>query len=162
MLIIAHRGLLNGPDARLQNAPQQIAAALSAGYDAEIDVWLNDDRWFLGHDGPEHETDLDFISHPKLWIHCKNLAAFFELRRLNATHNYFVHESDPVVLTSKGNIWTFMGLIETKNAESICVMPEVTYKWPDIERMVIGREWYGYCTDYPERFKLLGEQLRVP
>ena len=38
MIIIAHRGNINGPSS-LANHPLQIKRALDAGFDAEIDVW---------------------------------------------------------------------------------------------------------------------------
>ena len=38
-LLIAHRGLYNGPDPWLENKPEQITKALTLGFDAEVDVW---------------------------------------------------------------------------------------------------------------------------
>ena len=151
MLIIAHRGLTAGPNAKLQNNPAQVEIALAVGFDAEIDVWYLDNKYYLGHDTPDYEVSWQWLSQPNLWLHCKNLPAFFDMRSRTVIHNYFWHESDSVVLTSRGNIWTYLGKIETQSPDSICVMPEVTYTWYQIEKFVKDNSWGGICTDYPEK-----------
>jgi hypothetical protein len=148
-VIIAHRGLLEGPDEFLQNSPDQIRAALQQGFDAEIDLWLLDDKWWLGHDSPEHSVDQVFIDQPGLWIHCKNLPAFFALKAQDSGHNFFWHDSDSVVLSSRGYVWTYFGRPETRSPHSICVMPEVTYGLDHMVDEIRSQTWYGVCTDWP-------------
>jgi hypothetical protein len=154
-LIIAHRALLEGPDAALENHPDQIARALSEGFDAEIDAWYLNGRWMLGHSTPDYETNWDLISQPGLWIHCKNIPAFFALRDDNGEHNYFWHDGDALVLTSKGNVWTYYGAPETRSPYSICVMPEATRLWDEIEEMLRTEDWHGYCTDWSRKLRSL-------
>jgi len=154
MIIIAHRGLLDGPNDQLQNKPGQVETALAEGFDAEIDVWYQDGRYFLGHDTPDYEVDWNWLTQPNLWIHCKNLPCFFDMRNRTVIHNYFWHESDAVVLTSRSNIWTYFGKPESESSDSICVMPEVTYSWTEIEQLVKTNRWMGYCTDYPRQINL--------
>jgi hypothetical protein len=154
MLIIAHRGLTDGPDKLLQNTPTQVQHALDFGYDVEIDVWYSDKKYFLGHDKPEHEVDWNWLTQSNMWIHCKNLPAFFDMRDRTIIHNYFWHESDAVVLTSRGNIWTYFGKPETASSDSICVLPEISYNWDEIEKLVNSNKWMGYCTDFPRRIEL--------
>jgi len=151
MIIIAHRGLTDGPDKLLQNNPGQVQRALDMGFDAEIDVWFIDGKYFLGHDTPDYEVKWNWLTQPNLWMHCKNLPAFFDMRSRTVIHNYFWHENDAVVLTSRGNIWTFFGKPATASPESICVMPEVSYNWNEIEKLVNSDKWMGVCTDYPIR-----------
>ena len=56
MKMIAHRGLLSGPDKDLENRPEQIDTALSKGFEAEVDVWVVDGQKFmLGHDQPLYQ-----------------------------------------------------------------------------------------------------------
>ena len=153
MLIIAHRGLTDGPDEALQNTPDQVLAALGQGFDAEIDVWYQQGQYFLGHDKPLYPVDWQWLSQPNLWIHCKNLPAFFDMRSRTVIHNYFWHETDSVVLTSRGNIWTYFGKLETENPESICVMPEQSYNWDQIIKIVNSTAWMGVCTDYPRKIE---------
>jgi hypothetical protein len=153
MPIIAHRGLTDGPNADLENNPAQISQALSEGFDAEIDLWYIDHTWMLGHDGPKYVVPFDFIQQDRLWIHCKNIAAFMELRRYSSEFNFFWHESDLVVLTSKFVTWTYFGKPETQNIYSVCVMPEITYEWDEVVDMAKKDLWYGFCTDFARRLR---------
>jgi hypothetical protein len=153
MKFIAHRGLMDGPDDNMQNRPDQIVKALDHGFEAEIDVWHVDGKWVLGHDGPEHDTDIGFLQQKGLWIHCKNLDALFTLRSLKHHYNFFWHESDTVTLTSTNVIWTYFGKPETVSPMSVCVMPEVTYGWDEIENMVRSWHWYGFCSDHVNRLR---------
>lgn len=155
-IIIAHRGLLDGPDTVLQNRPDQVMKAFGFGFQVEIDVWYIDGKWFLGHDGPEHSVDWSFMydNSNQLWIHCKNLDAFFKLKS-DITHqlNYFFHDSDAVVFTSKHHVWTYFGKRETMHKSSVCVMPEVNYQWDEIVQMARLDQWAAICTDYPRKLK---------
>ncbi len=153
MKIIAHRGLLEGPDDSLQNDPIQILKALDNGFDAEIDVWFDKGRWYLGHDGMDHEIPPSFLTDARLWIHCKNIAAFYNLKRLGTKVNFFYHESDKIVFTSMGDVWTYFGIPETMDTQAICVMPEVSYDWEEISNMVRSGRWAGMCSDWPIRIK---------
>ena len=151
MIIIAHRGLLDGPNDQLQNNPKQIEKALAENFDVELDVWYQNGKYFLGHDTPNYEVTWDWLSQPNLWLHCKNLPAFFNMRENTIVHNYFWHENDAVIITSKNKLWSFLGKPEVENPKCICVMPEVTYSWIEIEQLVKSQRWMGYCTDYPRQ-----------
>lgn len=139
MLIIAHRGNLNGPNRATENKEETIAAALAAGFDCEIDVWKVNDILWLGHDGPETETSIAFLEkhESKLWVHCKNLDALIALKD---RFNCFFHDKDTYTLTSKGFIWGNIGSPTTEKV--ICVMPP-----GDIGTCL------GVCTDYPRRVR---------
>ena len=52
MKIIAHRGLVNGPDKNKENTLPTIMSALGLGFDVEVDVWLQNNQLKLGHDKP--------------------------------------------------------------------------------------------------------------
>ena len=88
MKLIAHRGLVNGPDSNLENLPGQILQALQAGYDCEIDVRYINNKWMLGHDNPDFEVPFEFLKQPGLWIHAKNLDALHVLGA-DKSLNYF-------------------------------------------------------------------------
>ena len=150
MKFIAHRGLFNGPDANLENRTEQIVTALSLGYDCEIDLWVVDSKFFLGHDRPDFEIKENFLNQQGLWIHAKNLSA---LRYLSETGlAYFWHQSDDCVITSNGYIWTFPDKELTDR--SIQLMPE--WKDPAFERVEFKS--YGICSDYVEILKSLYDQ----
>ncbi len=120
MILIAHRGNTDGRKPTLENKPVYLDAATAAGYDVEVDVWFQNEHFFLGHDGPETPTTLAYLSHPKFWLHAKNLDALVRLRQANL--HCFFHDSDDATLTSRGYIWTYPGKALTPL--SICVMPE--------------------------------------
>lgn len=123
MILISHRGNLFGKDPVEENKPETIVAVINLGYDVEIDVWLVNDKWFLGHDAPTYEFTLEWLSYYKknVWVHCKNLEALVALK--NSGLHYFWHENDTVTLTSKGIIWAYPGFQPIEG--SIAVMPEI-------------------------------------
>ena len=146
MKLIAHRGLMEGPDANLENRPEQIELALSRGFDCEVDLWVVNADLYLGHDGPDYPIDKTFLNKIGLWIHAKNLAA---LRWLTDTTGlyYFWHESDQFTLTSNKFIWTYPGKELTQR--SIAVLPELN----DPELDNLPTNCYGICSDYVLKIK---------
>jgi hypothetical protein len=141
MKLIAHRGLINGPNKKLENQPHNLKSTLNLGYDCEVDLWMFDNRLYLGHDGPQYNVTPDFIENPKLWIHAKNLEALNWLIRTEL--NYFWHQNDDYTLTSHKFIWAYPGKELTPH--SICVMPE--WDNPSLEG-VKEYNCYGICSDY--------------
>jgi hypothetical protein len=75
MILISHRGNIDGKYESQENEPNYIDKAISKGFDVEIDVWYVDGNLLLGHDKPDYFTDFEFIKNrnSKLWIHCKNV-----------------------------------------------------------------------------------------
>ena len=145
MKLIAHRGLTNGPDVNLENRPEQIELALSQGFDCEIDFWVVNSEFYLGHDRPDYPINKEFLSKSGLWIHTKNLAA---LRWLTDTSLcYFWHQKDDFVLTSNNFIWTYPGKELTRR--SISVLPERH----DPELKNIDINCYGICSDFVEAIR---------
>jgi len=140
MKLIAHRALTHGPNKELENKPEQIMLSLEQGYDCEIDLWILNSDFYLGHDEPTYPIHPDFLKTMGLWIHAKNLAA---LRWLTTTQlTYFWHQNDDYVLTSNNFIWTFPGKELTQR--SIMVMPE----WNNPELLNLDKNCYGICSDY--------------
>lgn len=142
MKLIAHRGLLEGPNKDLENKPVQIEHCLDNGYECEIDFWVNDSKFFLGHDRPTYEVSSNFLTYPGLWIHAKNIDALLTLNQIKNL-NYFWHQDDDYTLTSLGYIWTYPGKNLTEN--SILVLPE----WTDPSlRIVKETVCAGICSDF--------------
>ena len=142
MILISHRGNINGKDESKENKPSYIVDAIRKGYNVEVDFWYDNGKFVLGHDEPQYSIPLDFIEnyYRYLWIHCKNhdaLSKFVEIDRGGVYFNYFWHDSDDVIITSKGYMWANPG---TYIEGSIAVMPE--YKKDKVE----GR--LGVCSDY--------------
>ena len=61
MRLIAHRGLMYGPNKEIENHPDTIEEAWANDFDCEIDIWRCDGKWFLGHDFPQYEVPNYFL-----------------------------------------------------------------------------------------------------
>lgn len=144
MLIISHRGNLVGSDLSSENTIEQVEKALASGFDVEIDLWRIQNTLYLGHDLPMVKVSLDWLDQHRnfLWIHCKNIEAF-EFLDASYSFNLFVHEDEPVVITTKGYRWYYPG---HNFPNGICVMPEKN----DLK---IKPETLGVCTDFPIKFQ---------
>ena len=144
MKLISHRGNLNGKIPQNENHPEYIDEAIHAGYDVEIDIWLNDGIFYLGHDSIQYEiTPLWLYQRVnKLWIHCKNTDAV-EWFNETGGFNYFWHQEDTLTLTSRGNLWVYPGKQPVKN--SIAVMPELFNDDTS--------QCFGICSDYITNYK---------
>ena len=121
MILISHRGNINGPNEIRENSPYYIMEAIAEGFDVEVDVWYVDNQFWLGHDSPQYRIDYKFLLNEKLWCHAKNIDALMEMKKY-AIH-YFWHENDTVTLTSKNYVWSYPNENFTKN--TIAVLPEL-------------------------------------
>jgi hypothetical protein len=145
MILIAHRGNIDGKSELYENEPNYIDNALEKGYDVEIDIWVIEGNFYLGHDKPQYGITLEWLDKRKneLWIHCKNMEAMEWFNSLFGTYNYFWHQEDTLTLTSKGYIWAYPGKQPIK--VSIAVMPEIYND--DISQCL------GICSDYIQNYK---------
>ena len=141
MIKIAHRGNRMGPNPEYENSPVHLGAAISDGYDVEVDIWMNDDGVFLGHDGPVYKVDETFLEDIKdeAWFHCKNIEALGYFSNHMPDARYFWHEKDKHTLTSNGYIWTYPGNALTN--KSILVVNEPM-------DLSVFKGIHGVCTDY--------------
>ena len=143
MILISHRGNLNGKNSETENNPHVIDNVLKNGYDCEIDVHTIEGIVHLGHDNPVYPVGLNWLKERKehVWLHCKDVASI-ELMQKHKELNYFWHEKDKVTLTRKGYIWAYPGMQPVKN--SIAVLPEL-YNDSLIDCI-------GVCTDYINKY----------
>ena len=142
MILISHRGNIDGKNEVWENHPKYIIEALEAGYDVEIDVWYISNNYFLGHDSPEYPTDKYFLQKDGVWCHAKNIDALEMMLKENI--HCFWHQNDDVTLTSKGYMWTYPGKQLTE--KSICVKPELSDK--KLKKVT------GICSDFIERYNI--------
>tara|TARA_R110002110_G_scaffold57127_5_gene163608 strand:+ start:2805 stop:3230 length:426 start_codon:yes stop_codon:yes gene_type:complete len=105
VILIAHRGNIKGVDKR-ENMPEYITEALNREYDVEIDVWLTNQGYFLGHDKPQYAIPKNFLRQSGVWCHAKNSHAFKDMLQDPNIHCFW-HENDDYTLTSQGKIWIF-------------------------------------------------------
>ena len=146
---ILHRGNIAGPGS-CENNPTGIQNALNQGYDVEIDLWIQGTEYWLGHDGPEYLVDSSFISKKGMWIHCKDAITLEQMSLLHPNLRFFYHTDEDYVLTSKGDIWCYIGKPPLKR--SIVVMPERVpnlYSLSDLNDLECG-----VCSDYIKNYDL--------
>jgi hypothetical protein len=141
MILISHRGNINGKNPDKENDPMYITKALQSGYDVEIDVWYENGEWFLGHDKPTYRIGMDYLKDDRIWCHAKNIEALN--RMLKEDIHCFWHQEDDVTLTSKGYMWTYPGKQLTN--QSICVLPEKNNEIP--------KKALGICSDFVVSYK---------
>lgn len=141
MLIIAHRGNINGPTNE-ENHPTHLLKAIKNNRIIETDIWYDGKIWSLGHDHPQYDITSNFITQikPHCYFHAKNLQA---LEALLNTKNTIVfwHETDDYTITSNGYIWTYPNKPCTSHNIIVCrshneIAAAITFKA------------YGICTDY--------------
>ena len=146
MILISHRGNINGRHISLENEPSYIDLALQKGYDVEIDVWHKDGILWLGHDKPKCVIDFNWLINriTKLWIHCKNIEAVLYFKECNYEFNFFWHQEDDITLTSFNYIWAYPGKQPIKN--SIAVIPELYNE--DVSKAI------GICSDFIKKYDI--------
>ena len=142
MKIISHRGNLEGRIPEDENNPDYINEAIESGFDVEIDLWLYENGFYLGHDEPEYQIDLKFLKNEKLWVHAKSMETAEFLYKQPLIH-WFWHETDKMTLTSKGYIWCFPGY-SCKD----CIIVDKSGRAPSCSDNI-----WGVCTDYPYRWE---------
>lgn len=136
MVVIAHRGNLNGPNPAQENSPDYIQRAIDAGFDVEIDVWVMDDGVYLGHDTAQYKVPADYLRNPSFWCHAKNFEAL-EFMLNEPDIHCFWHETDKFTITTEGVIWTFPDQITGKYSVLVTNEP------------INGKDIFGVCTDFP-------------
>ena len=144
MILISHRGNLNGADC--ENNPDGVLKALKE-YEVEVDLWNINNKLFLGHDSPKYPIEKEFLFNEKLWIHCKNLEAVEFLLNNDIKTNYFFHDKDLMTLTNKGIPWCNYG---------VYISGGITVEKHPKE---IKIDILGVCTDYPHQWKNINKEL---
>lgn len=142
MILISHRGNINGKEKESENNPEYINKALTEGYDVEIDVWFINNNFYLGHDIPQFIINKNYLLNTKLWCHAKNIESLIEMSKYEI--HFFWHESDRVTLTSRKFIWAYPTKKFTKG--TIGVLPEVNDS--DCSECV------GICSDLISKYKI--------
>ena len=142
MKIISHRGNLEGRIPEDENNPDYIHEAIESGFYVDIDLLLYENGFYLGHDEPEYQIDLNFFKNERLWVHAKSMKTAEFLYKQPLIH-WFWHETDKMTLTSKGYIWCFPGY-SCKD----CIIVDKNGRAPSCSDNI-----WGVCTDYPYRWR---------
>lgn len=143
MKLISHRGNMVGPNPSRENSPSYIDAAISAGYEVEVDINYDNGRFYLGHDTLDYQISEKWMQNRNnnLWFHCKNLDAAKELCELS-DFKFFCHSKDTFVLTSTNHIWVHD---LSMNINKVCIIPLLSKEdLSNYEKNIV----YAICTDY--------------
>ncbi len=152
MIKIAHRGNLYGAERSRENSPSYIREAIELGFDVEVDLWYENQNFFLGHDQTQYPIGVEFLfqNSRNLWIHCKNYEALVVMGVIDGgteMFNYFSHDQDPFTLTSRGFIWAYPTVVPYP--ETIWVCPEMVTKDRYVQdELRSGNLPLGLCSDY--------------
>ena len=65
MILISHRGNINGPIFEAENKPEYIDDTIRLGYEVEIDIWIIEGVLLLGHDESQYGITLDWLNKRK-------------------------------------------------------------------------------------------------
>jgi len=143
MILIAHRGNINGKIPEKENTPQYIQEAAEMGYHVEIDAWGDDKgKLYLGHDQSQYPVTINFLSQGPFIVHAKNNLAIPLLEYHNL--HWFWHNTDNYTITSKGWVWAYPNM-PAAGLNCIAVLPECHGTSVD--------KFAGICSDYIERYK---------
>jgi len=145
MKFISHRGNIDRIIKEEENNPNKILYCLSLGYDVEIDVWNQNDKFYLGHDEPQYKIDIKFLLKKNLWCHAKNLTALNKMLKL-ASINCFWHQNDDYTITSKGFIWVYPNKKLSKNSIAL-IKNNTKYCLDDLKNC------YGICSDNIKKYR---------
>ena len=152
MILISHRGNINTVNLERENTKSYIQEAIDLGYDVEIDVRYADGKFWLGHDEPDYEVELEWLLERKnnLWIHCKNFLSLARLINTNLIIFYHQDENHTIIGNTKA-IWSHD--IDDANHQSIIPLIDIdsvnSFK-------NFNQKYYGICSDF---IKQVGDKL---
>jgi hypothetical protein len=158
--LIAHRGNMTGANALQENTPEYIDKALGFGFDCEVDFWMRDMRYYLGHDYPSCEVPYRWLDdrRDRLWLHCKNQNALEYLNSGISDWHYFWHDKDSFTLTSKGFVWCYPYF---PSHRGIVAVPEMGMPCDEVKKLLIKHEILGVCSDFVHDYSVTLRSLGI-
>ena len=141
MILISHRGNLNGLNPERENTKEYVQEAINRGYQVEIDIRAKNDLLFFGHDTPDREVDQSWLCERRefLWIHCKDFDSLSML--IDSNLRTFFHEKESYSIISNKLIWAH----DLSKFNSRCIIPLLSE-----EQVVSWRQQpvFGICSDF--------------
>lgn len=149
MIIISHRGNIDGREPEFENSPDFIDEAIKKGYDVEIDLRILDDELYLGHDFPQYKIDIFWLYERRnsLWIHTKDYESIIKI--IDTNLRFFFHEKESHTLISNTNLIWSHNLEEAGTKSVIPLLSKNDIKNYFSEPFDV----FGVCTDYVLDFK---------
>ena len=140
MILYSHRGNINGPSS-VENKPSYILSAVNDGFHVEIDIYYQDEKYYLGHDEAQYEIDESFLENPKFICHAKNPVSFLKMLKNNNIHCFW-NDIDLYAITSKGFLWTL-------DSEPLIIHEKLIYCNANLKMLSnLYYQFDGYCSDY--------------
>lgn len=128
---IAHRALTAGADHEKENNIQTIRSRCEQGLPSEIDIWVQNGEFWIGHDAPREPVTLEFLTSEFLWIHAKHGEAFYKLQALSNEMGLglriFYHTQEHYALTTTGDTIILPGIAD---------VPGFCYMMPEMDTVV--------------------------
>jgi len=151
MRVISHRGNVFGPGSQCER--KNIERAYELGYDVELDVWIVNEQFYVGHDEPLYELPLEWIDSAmadRTWFHAKNIFAYNALKGLGV--RTFMHADES---------WAPIGALQWHHPR---LNDSITFKENDVVLDVNGHARidiervrktppYAICTDWADDWK---------
>jgi len=125
MILISLRGNLNGVDASKENKPYQINEVLKTGMHCWVDVWWENDEFYLGKSEPVYPVKTSFIKMYSIWANAMNFKTLLKLAEIQSPH-HFSYKGDPI-LTNTGHILTETDIIEGYEQSTILMTDDIIY-----------------------------------
>lgn len=104
MKYISRKGNLFGQNPTRSNSPDYILEALIAGFDVMVDVWLFNEKIWLGFEEPTYLTTYEFLRIPGIWANARTDEICYHLLSIGGIH--CLHEIETTTLTSNNYMWT--------------------------------------------------------
>ena len=105
MILISHRGNINGIDFVQENTKPYIQQAIDLGYDVEVDIRYEDNNFLFGHDYGQYDVELQWLldRKDKLWVHCKDFESLSKL--IDTEVRVFYHQKEPLLSERELKSW---------------------------------------------------------
>jgi hypothetical protein len=144
MILLSHRGNLNGPIPERENSRAYIDEALAQKYEVEIDIWGMNGKFYLGHDTSQYDVSLDWLLDRSgvLLVHAKNIEALTFL--LNTSLRVFYHTNEKHTIINNSNlIWSH----DVSEAGPLSIIPMLDSVENPPKNVV------GICSDFIARLR---------
>jgi hypothetical protein len=92
--IISNFGNLNGPIPEQENKPEYIINALNKNFHVKTNIWLHNDKLFLGTFKPDYQVTSNFIREANLWMQCMDIETLQFITKILPYANFFFINND--------------------------------------------------------------------
>ena len=145
MILISHRGNLDGRIPEKENSEEYIDTAIKLGFHVEIDVRTNNNELYLGHDEAQYLINLNWLIDRSefLFIHVKDFESFNFLINYDKLKIFFHTCEEHVIINNTKLLWSH----DLKNISKKSIIPLLSLD--DIKlHSHLKNDVFGICSDY--------------